>query len=61
MKPGSEALWHRRGHLPRPVLVMKRLPVKVRVLDLCTGDAHHLVLRDIQPSNLTTKGRTAAR
>lgn len=53
--PGHRALWHRsRQNLPpRPVLVIKALGKKVRVLDLVDGDAHNLIFRDVFPHNLT--------
>jgi hypothetical protein len=55
LKRGDDALWHRRGLLPRPVFVVKILPERVRVLDLCEGDARHLKFRDLDPRNLTER------
>jgi hypothetical protein len=57
IQPGTQCLWHRsdRGSAPRPVLAVKLLPSKVRVLDLCEGDVHNLKFRDVDPRNLTTK------
>lgn len=57
LKPpaGTKALWHRsrEGKAPRPVLVVERLAVKVRVLDLVDSTPDHLVMREVMPENLT--------
>jgi hypothetical protein len=50
-RPGDEGLWHRRGHRPRRVLVVKSLRTKVRVADLI--DRRTVVLREVMPANLT--------
>ena len=50
---GAQALWHRSRQGSRPVLVIKRLSARVRVLDLVEGDARHLIFRDVAPGNLT--------
>lgn len=57
IQPGTNCLWHRsgRGLPPRPVLAVKLLLRKVRVLDLCEGDARSLKFRDVDPRNLTPK------
>jgi hypothetical protein len=48
------ALWHPdRAPLAVPVAVVKRLPVKVRVLLLSRGDVHNLQLKDVMPESLT--------
>jgi len=56
---GTQALWHRsrQGLPPRPVLVVKPLRSKIRVLDLVEGSALRLIFRDVAPGNLTEVGR----
>lgn len=55
LAPMEEALWHRRGQRPRPVVVLQALDVKVRVVDLIESDTRRLVLRDVHPRNLTNR------
>jgi hypothetical protein len=60
LRPGREALWHRTSApRPRPVLVLARLPEKVRVLDLVASTPRRLVTREVYPRNLTAQRRQA--
>jgi hypothetical protein len=56
LAPGDRALWHRRtAPRPRPVVVLQRLPLKVRVLDLVTSTPRRLVTREVFPDNPTAR------
>jgi len=56
---GSRAIWHRSGNRrPRPVLVVKHLARRVRVLDLVDSTQRHLIFREVEPVNLTPDVRS---
>lgn len=52
-REGQRAAWHRRGHRPRPVVVVKPLDRKVRVADLVASSHRRIILRDVMASSLT--------
>lgn len=58
MKPGDRVLWHRRGHAPRPVEIVKVREKTARVVDLCEWEDDtpgKLKHRDVMLTSLTER------